>query len=113
MSLTPSPAERSSMWASLNGLGPEVVEPDFSSIERLFSFPVAKPKEPAAAPARKEPKEVGLGRGLGLRRGRGSDGGGAPRLLRVPDSRPRVFQITFLDSKKSLNLNIFLKQFKW
>lgn len=24
-----------------------------------------------------------------------------------------VFQITFLDSKKSLNLNIFLKQFKW
>lgn len=72
MSLTPSPAERSSMWASLNGLGPEVVEPDFSSIERLFSFPVAKPKEPAAAPARKEPKEVGLGRGWGLRRGRGS-----------------------------------------
>nr|KAF6484953.1 inverted formin 2 [Rousettus aegyptiacus] len=69
--------ERSSMWASLNGLGPEVVEPDFSSIERLFSFPVAKPKEPAAAPARKEPKEI-----------------------------------TFLDSKKSLNLNIFLKQFK-
>ncbi|XP_023377639.1 inverted formin-2-like [Pteropus vampyrus] len=69
--------ERSSMWASLSGLGPEVVEPDFSSIERLFSFPVAKPKEPAAAPARKEPREI-----------------------------------TFLDSKKSLNLNIFLKQFK-
>ncbi|XP_070105462.1 inverted formin-2 isoform X4 [Equus caballus] len=69
--------EGNSMWASLSSLGAEVVEPDFSSIEQLFSFPVAKPKEPAAAPARKEPKEI-----------------------------------TFLDSKKSLNLNIFLKQFK-
>lgn len=69
--------ERNSMWAALSSPGAEVVEPDFSSIERLFSFPTAKPKEPAAAPARKEPKEV-----------------------------------TFLDSKKSLNLNIFLKQFK-
>nr|XP_058914820.1 inverted formin-2 isoform X2 [Kogia breviceps] len=70
--------ERSSMWASLSSPDVvEVVEPDFSSIERLFSFPVAKPKEQAVAPARKEPKEI-----------------------------------TFLDSKKSLNLNIFLKQFK-
>ncbi|MBZ3888632.1 Inverted formin-2 [Sciurus carolinensis] len=69
--------ERNSMWATLSSPGTEVVEPDFSSIERLFSFPTAKPKEPMAAPARKEPKEV-----------------------------------TFLDSKKSLNLNIFLKQFK-
>nr|KAF6269937.1 inverted formin 2 [Myotis myotis] len=69
--------EHSSMWAALGSLGAEAVEPDFSSIEQLFSFPVAKPKEPAAAPARKEPKEI-----------------------------------TFLDSKKSLNLNIFLKQFK-
>ncbi|KAM5239874.1 inverted formin-2 isoform 3-T3 [Hipposideros larvatus] len=69
--------ERSSMWASLSGPGSPVVEPDFSSIERLFSFPVAKPKESVVAPARKEPKEI-----------------------------------TFLDSKKSLNLNIFLKQFK-
>ncbi|XP_016075177.1 PREDICTED: inverted formin-2-like [Miniopterus natalensis] len=69
--------EHSSMWASLSSLSAEVVEPDFSSIEQLFSFPVAKPKEPAAAPPRKEPKEI-----------------------------------TFLDSKKSLNLNIFLKQFK-
>ncbi|XP_036097412.1 inverted formin-2 isoform X2 [Molossus molossus] len=68
--------EHSSMWASLSSLGAEV-EPDFSSIEQLFSFPVAKPKELAAAPARKEPKEI-----------------------------------TFLDAKKSLNLNIFLKQFK-
>ncbi|KAI5767754.1 INF2 [Gulo gulo luscus] len=69
--------EQSSMWASLSSLGAEVVEPDFSSIERLFCFPEAKPKERVAAPARKEPKEI-----------------------------------TFLDSKKSLNLNIFLKQFK-
>ncbi|XP_005410893.1 PREDICTED: inverted formin-2 isoform X1 [Chinchilla lanigera] len=69
--------ERNSMWATLSGPGTEQVEPDFPSIERLFSFPVAKPKEPTAAPARKEPKEV-----------------------------------TFLDAKKSLNLNIFLKQFK-
>lgn len=67
--------ERNSMWATLSSTAE--VEPDFSSIEQLFSFPLAKPKEPSAAPARKEPKEV-----------------------------------TFLDSKKSLNLNIFLKQFK-
>ncbi|KAM6202704.1 inverted formin-2 [Rhynchocyon petersi] len=70
--------ERHSMWASLGTLGSQAVEPDFSSIEQLFSFPVAKPKETTvAAPSRKEPKEI-----------------------------------TFLDSKKSLNLNIFLKQFK-
>ncbi|XP_025726221.1 inverted formin-2 [Callorhinus ursinus] len=69
--------EHNSMWASLNSLSAEVVEPDFPSIERLFCFPQAKPKEHVAAPARKEPKEI-----------------------------------TFLDSKKSLNLNIFLKQFK-
>ncbi|XP_037687623.1 inverted formin-2 isoform X2 [Choloepus didactylus] len=69
--------ESHSMWASLSSLGSEGVEPDFSSIEQLFSFPTAAPKGPMAAPARKEPKEV-----------------------------------TFLDSKKSLNLNIFLKQFK-
>ncbi|XP_025775210.1 inverted formin-2-like [Puma concolor] len=72
-----APEEHSSMWASLSSLGAEVVEPDFSSIERLFCFPEAKPKEQVAAPARKEPKEI-----------------------------------TFLDSKKSLNLNIFLKQFR-
>ncbi|XP_062945557.1 inverted formin-2-like isoform X2 [Cynocephalus volans] len=70
--------ERNSMWASLSSPNIMVVEPDFSSLEQLFSLPEVKPKEPAAAaPARKEPK-----------------------------------QITFLDSKKSLNLNIFLKQFK-
>lgn len=51
------------MWASLSSPGAEVVEPNFSSIEQLFCFPVAKPKEPAAAPVRKEPKEVGPGPG--------------------------------------------------
>ena len=66
MSLTggPSPTEHSSMWATLSSPDAEVVEPDFSSIERLFSFPTAKPKEQAVAPARKEPKEVGMGPGL-------------------------------------------------
>lgn len=63
----PSPTERSSMWATLSSPDTEVVEPDFSSIERLFSFPTAKPKEQAVAPARKEPKEVGMG--MGLRQG--------------------------------------------
>lgn len=53
------------MWATLSSPDAEVVEPDFSSIERLFSFPTAKPKEQAVAPARKEPKEVGMGPGLG------------------------------------------------
>lgn len=46
------------MWATLSSPCTEVVEPDFSSIEQLFSFPTAKPKEPSAAPIRKEPKEV-------------------------------------------------------
>lgn len=46
------------MWATLSSSCTEVVEPDFSSIEQLFSFPTAKPKEPSAAPTRKEPKEV-------------------------------------------------------
>lgn len=94
------------MWASLSSLGAEVVEPDFSSIERLFCFPEAKPKERMAAPARKEPKEVGLAWP--------SCGGTRVSVQpQVPTPGRGVFQITFLDSKKSLNLNIFLKQFKW
>ena len=48
------------MWATLSSPCTAEVEPDFSSIEQLFSFPLAKPKEPSAAPARKEPKEVRL-----------------------------------------------------
>ncbi|GAB1297827.1 Inverted formin-2 [Apodemus speciosus] len=50
--------ERNSMWATLSSPCTAKVEPDFSSIEQLFSFPTAKPKEPSAAPARKEPKEI-------------------------------------------------------
>ncbi|XP_055969711.1 inverted formin-2 isoform X2 [Sorex fumeus] len=69
--------ESSSMWAALTSADAAGPEPDLSSLERLFSFPAAKPKEPTAVAARREPKEI-----------------------------------TFLDSKKSLNLNIFLKQFK-
>ncbi|XP_057344065.1 inverted formin-2 isoform X4 [Manis pentadactyla] len=69
--------EHSSMWALLSSPDADLVEPDFSQIEQLFSFPEAKPKGAAAAPARREPREI-----------------------------------TFLDPKKSLNLNIFLKQFK-
>ncbi|XP_027029442.2 inverted formin-2 isoform X3 [Tachysurus fulvidraco] len=54
------------------------VEPDYTSIEQLFSLPVTEPKEKGpAAPAKKELKEI-----------------------------------SFIDSKKNLNLNIFLKQFK-
>ncbi|XP_027705127.1 inverted formin-2-like [Vombatus ursinus] len=66
-----------SMWASVSSLSSEDMEPDYTSIEQLFCFPITKPKEKEAAPAKKEPKEI-----------------------------------TFLDAKKSLNLNIFLKQFK-
>ncbi|XP_060736260.1 inverted formin-2 isoform X4 [Tachysurus vachellii] len=54
------------------------VEPDYTSIEQLFSLPVTEPKEKGpAAPAKKELKEI-----------------------------------SFIDPKKNLNLNIFLKQFK-
>ncbi|XP_075782571.1 inverted formin-2 isoform X2 [Pelodiscus sinensis] len=69
--------ESRSMWASVSSSSDETIEPDYMSIEQLFCFPQAKPKEKAAAPVKVEPKEI-----------------------------------TFLDSKKSLNLNIFLKQFK-
>lgn len=55
------------MWALLSSPDADLVEPDFSQIEQLFSFPEAKPKGAAAAPARREPREVGPGRG--------SDGG--------------------------------------
>ncbi|KAK1894378.1 Inverted formin-2 [Dissostichus eleginoides] len=66
-----------SMWATVQG-EPSSREPDYSSIEQLFSFPVTENKDKgAAAPVKKEPKEI-----------------------------------TFIDPKKNLNLNIFLKQFK-
>ncbi|KAG7328122.1 hypothetical protein KOW79_008066 [Hemibagrus wyckioides] len=64
------------IWASEQSSSP--LEPDYTSIEQLFSLPVTDPKEKAsAAPAKKEPKEI-----------------------------------SFIDPKKNLNLNIFLKQFK-
>ncbi|KAF5890860.1 inverted formin-2 isoform X1, partial [Clarias magur] len=64
------------IWASEQSDSP--LEPDYSSIEQLFSLPVAEPKDKGqAAPAKKEPKEI-----------------------------------SFIDPKKNLNLNIFLKQFK-
>ncbi|XP_036398212.1 inverted formin-2-like [Megalops cyprinoides] len=46
-----------SMWSSVQVDSP--LEPDYSSIEQLFCLPVAEPKEKgAAAPVKKEPKEV-------------------------------------------------------
>ncbi|KAF3861122.1 hypothetical protein F7725_001377, partial [Dissostichus mawsoni] len=66
-----------SMWATVQS-EPSSREPDYSSIEQLFSFPVTENKDKgAAAPVKKEPKEI-----------------------------------TFIDPNKTLNLNIFLKQFK-
>ncbi|KAM9014058.1 inverted formin-2 isoform 3-T5 [Ara ararauna] len=69
--------ESHSMWASVSSSSEKTIEPNYTSIEQLFCFPQATPKEKTAAPVKAEPKEI-----------------------------------TFLDSKKSLNLNIFLKQFK-
>uniref|UniRef100_A0AAY5F027 Inverted formin, FH2 and WH2 domain containing n=1 Tax=Electrophorus electricus TaxID=8005 RepID=A0AAY5F027_ELEEL len=54
------------------------LEPNYTSIEQLFSLPVAESKDKTpVAPIKKEPKEI-----------------------------------SFIDSKKNLNLNIFLKQFR-
>ena len=48
-----------SMWASAQKEPP--LEPDYSSIEQLFCFPVTEHKDKgAAAPVKKEPKEVCL-----------------------------------------------------
>ncbi|KAM4633450.1 inverted formin-2-like isoform 2-T2 [Polymixia lowei] len=62
-----------SMWTSVQS---EPVEPDYCSIEELFSFPQTDPKSKGTR-AKQEPKEI-----------------------------------SFIDAKKNLNLNIFLKQFK-
>uniref|UniRef100_A0A8C9RS64 Inverted formin 2 n=1 Tax=Scleropages formosus TaxID=113540 RepID=A0A8C9RS64_SCLFO len=68
--------ESQSMWTTMQGESP--VEPDYSSIEELFSLPLAESKDKGPVTVvKKEPKEV-----------------------------------SFIDAKKSLNLNIFLKQFK-
>lgn len=46
------------MWASVQK-EPPPREPDYNSIEQLFCLPVAEPKDKgAAAPVKKEPKEV-------------------------------------------------------
>lgn len=48
------------MWASVQK-EPPPREPDYNSIEQLFCLPVAEPKDKgAAAPVKKEPKEVRL-----------------------------------------------------
>ncbi|XP_049319483.1 inverted formin-2 isoform X2 [Astyanax mexicanus] len=64
------------IWASVQT--DQVLEPNYNSIEQLFSLPVAEPKDKnPVAPVKKEPKEI-----------------------------------SFIDPKKNLNLNIYLKQFK-
>ncbi|KAL6478059.1 hypothetical protein MHYP_G00138940 [Metynnis hypsauchen] len=64
------------IWASNQADHP--LEPNYTSIEQLFSLPVAEPKDKSpVAPVKKEPKEI-----------------------------------SFIDPKKNLNLNIYLKQFK-
>ncbi|XP_076833808.1 inverted formin-2-like isoform X2 [Brachyhypopomus gauderio] len=65
-----------SIWASVPSDQP--LEPDYTSIEQLFSLPVVESKDKTpVAPVKKEPKEI-----------------------------------SFIDPKKNLNLNIFLKQFR-
>ncbi|XP_067895137.1 inverted formin-2-like isoform X2 [Heterodontus francisci] len=67
-------SERNSFWPLVQSIS---INPDFASIEQLFSFSISQTKEKDQALFKKESKEV-----------------------------------TFLDPKKSLNLNIFLKQFR-
>lgn len=51
-------ADGQSMWASVQK-EPPPHEPDYGSIEELFCLPVTEPKDKgAAAPVKKEPKEV-------------------------------------------------------
>ncbi|XP_030260173.1 inverted formin-2-like [Sparus aurata] len=65
-------AAQQSLWTSAST---DSVEPDYCSIEQLFSFPPTETK--TRTKVKTEPKEI-----------------------------------SFIDAKKSLNLNIFLKQFK-
>lgn len=56
----PPHADGQSMWASVQK-EPPPREPDYSSIEQLFCLPVTEHKDKAAAaPVKKEPKEVCL-----------------------------------------------------
>ncbi|KAL2082736.1 hypothetical protein ACEWY4_022554 [Coilia grayii] len=64
-----------SIWTSVQS---DSTEPDYSSIEELFSMPVVEAKaKTTTSVVKKEPKEI-----------------------------------SFIDAKKNLNLNIFLKQFR-
>lgn len=59
-SCTRTPTDGGSMWASVQK-EPPPREPDYNSIEQLFCLPVAEHKDKgAAAPVKKEPKEVWL-----------------------------------------------------
>ncbi|XP_055496607.1 inverted formin-2 isoform X2 [Leucoraja erinacea] len=69
--------ETNSLWASIHKTDDPSLNPNYTSIEQLFCFPVSNPKKNEEKVRKKEPKEI-----------------------------------TFLDSRKSLNLNIFLKQFR-
>ncbi|GCB60512.1 hypothetical protein scyTo_0006881 [Scyliorhinus torazame] len=69
--------EKNCLWSSLRRTVEEPLNPDYASIEKLFSFPVLEAKQKERTVSKTELKEI-----------------------------------TFLDSRKSLNLNIFLKQFK-
>ncbi|XP_038633939.1 inverted formin-2-like isoform X2 [Scyliorhinus canicula] len=69
--------EKNCLWSSLRRDAEEPLNPDYASIEKLFSFPVLEAKQKERTVSKTEVKEI-----------------------------------TFLDSRKSLNLNIFLKQFK-
>ncbi|XP_078262602.1 inverted formin-2 isoform X2 [Rhinoraja longicauda] len=69
--------ETNSLWSSIHQTADPSLNPNYTSIEQLFCFPVADPKKKEEKVRKNEPKEI-----------------------------------TFLDSRKSLNLNIFLKQFR-
>ncbi|XP_038633957.1 inverted formin-2-like isoform X4 [Scyliorhinus canicula] len=69
--------KKNCLWSSLRRDAEEPLNPDYASIEKLFSFPVLEAKQKERTVSKTEVKEI-----------------------------------TFLDSRKSLNLNIFLKQFK-
>lgn len=101
------------MWASVQN-DPVPLEPDYSSIEQLFCLPVAEHKDKgAAAPVKKEPKEVCLvntpHRIVEMKTNTADYQSGTITVCFLFSFR----QISFIDPKKNLNLNIFLKQFKW
>ncbi|XP_078418624.1 inverted formin-2-like [Cetorhinus maximus] len=70
-------SQKNCLWSFIQRNEEPPLDPDYTSIEQLFCFPVSEPKQKQRTVSKKELKEI-----------------------------------TFLDSRKSLNLNIFLKQFK-